>query len=126
MKTTSSPPRDWREGRRLRAWALKQAGWKQRDIATALGVSEGAVSQWIQRASQGGLEALRNRPPPGAPPRLSAEQQTILLALLEQGAEAHGFRGQSWTCPRVAALIQRHFGVSYHPAHVSRLLKALN
>ena len=27
---------DWREGRR-RAWELKQQGWKQQDIATALG-----------------------------------------------------------------------------------------
>jgi len=25
-----------------------------------------------------------------------------LPALLEQGAEAHGFRGELWTCPRVA------------------------
>jgi hypothetical protein len=37
----------------------------------------------------------------------------------------HGFRGEAWTCERVAGLIRREFGVSYHPAHVSRLLKAL-
>ena len=37
-------PSDWREGRRLRAWALHQQGWKQKDIAVALGVSPGAVS----------------------------------------------------------------------------------
>jgi hypothetical protein len=24
---------DWREARRLRAWELKQEGWKQKDIA---------------------------------------------------------------------------------------------
>jgi predicted transcriptional regulator len=35
---------DWRE-RRRRAWELKQEGWKQRDDATALGVTPGAVSQ---------------------------------------------------------------------------------
>jgi hypothetical protein len=32
---------DWREERRKRAWALKHAGWLQKDIAVALGVSEG-------------------------------------------------------------------------------------
>ncbi len=37
---------DWREERRERAWNLKEQGWKQKDIAVALGVSEGAVSQW--------------------------------------------------------------------------------
>ncbi len=31
-------PADWREGRRLRAWELAQQGWKQKDIAAALGV----------------------------------------------------------------------------------------
>ena len=30
-----------------------------------------------------------------------------------------------WTCERVAIVIRKEFAVSYHPAHVSRLLKAL-
>src|SRR5215217_572847 len=85
---------DWREGRRLRAWELKQEGWSQQQIAQALGVSKGALSQWMKRAREG-------------------------------GAQAHGFRGEVWTCERVAEVIRREFGVSYHPAHVSRLLKAL-
>ena len=48
-----------------------------------------------------------------------------LPELLERGAEAHGFRGELWTCERVATVIRKEFGVGYHPAHVSRLLKAL-
>jgi hypothetical protein len=32
---------DWREGRRRRAWELKEQGWKQQDIAAALGVTPG-------------------------------------------------------------------------------------
>jgi DNA-directed RNA polymerase specialized sigma24 family protein len=43
-------PTDWREGRRLRAWELAQQGWKQTDIAAALGVTHGAISQWLTRA----------------------------------------------------------------------------
>ncbi len=116
---------DWREGRRLRAWELKREGWSQRRIAEALGVSKGAVSQWMKRAREGGLEALKRQPAPGAPPRLSEEQRAEVPELLERGAEAHGFRGEVWTCARVAEVIRREFGVSYHPAHVSRLLKAL-
>ena len=45
---------DWREGRRLRAFELKQKGWSQQRIAEALGVSKGAVSQWMKRARDGG------------------------------------------------------------------------
>ncbi|PSR01793.1 MAG: hypothetical protein BRD47_04940 [Bacteroidetes bacterium QS_8_68_28] len=31
---------------RLRAFDLAEEGWRQKDIAEALGVTEGAVSQW--------------------------------------------------------------------------------
>ena len=48
-----------------------------------------------------------------------------LPALLDQGAEAHGFRGAVWTTERVAVLLKKQFGVSYHPAHMSRLLKRI-
>src|SRR5215204_6528898 len=124
-KTPSSQKAtDWREGRRLRAWELKQEGWRQRDIARALGVSKGAVSQWMKRAQQEGVEGLRHKPPPGTPPRLTDEQRESLAKLLAYDAEAYGFRGKVWTCQRVAALIRRHFGVGYHPAHVSRLHKS--
>jgi Homeodomain-like domain len=47
-------PQNWNEGRRLQAWQLKQRGWSQRQIAAALGVSEGAVSQGMTRAREGG------------------------------------------------------------------------
>ena len=117
---------DWREGRRLRAWELKQQGWSQQRIAEALGVSKGAVSQWMKRAQQGGgPQALKRQPAPGASPRLSEEQRAKVPELLERGAEAHGFRAEAWTCERLAIVIRKEFGVSYHPAHVSRLLKAL-
>jgi transposase len=117
---------DWREGRRLRAFELKQQGWPQQRIAEALGVSKGAVSQWMKRARQGGgVEALKRQPAPGAPPRLSEQQRARIPELLAQGAEAHGFRGEVWTCGRVAEVIRREFGVSYHPAHVSRMVRSL-
>ncbi len=104
---------------------MKQRGWKQTQIADALGVTEGAVSQWMKRATDEGVEGLRHKPPPGATPRLSEDERARLPELLARGAEAHGFRGEVWTCERVAKVIRREFGVSYHPAHVSRLLKAL-
>jgi transposase len=124
-KTLSSQAKDWREGRRLRAYELKERGWKQTEIADALGVSEGAVSQWMKRVKEEGVEGLRHKPPPGATPRLSEDERARLPELLAQGAQAHGFRGEVWTCERVAIVIRKEFGVSYHPAHVSRLLKAL-
>src|SRR4051812_19311924 len=110
MEPNASPPRAVREWRRLRALELQQAGWKQRAIAAALGVTEGAVSQWLTTAHHAGVAALRSRPVPGAPPRLSAVQRRQLPEFLWHGAEAYGFPGDVWTCRRVAQVIQEEFG----------------
>ncbi len=119
-------PADWLEGRRLRAWELKQQGWPQRRIAEALGVTEGAVSQWMRRAREGGgADALQRRPPPGGAPKLDRQRLATLPTYLARGPEAYGFVGDVWTTHRVAAVIQREFGVHYHPAHVCRLLRQL-
>ncbi len=119
-----APPKaDWREERRKRAWDLKQQGWKQQAIAHALGVSEGAVSQWLKRGRAGGREALNAHPSKGAPARLSVEQKAQIPGWLAQGAEASGFRGDAWTASRVAEVIYRRFGVRYHRDHVGRLLR---
>jgi transposase len=125
MKTTKARL-DWREGRRRRAWELKEAGWKQPQSAAALGVTSGAVSQWVKRArSEGGEEGLRPHPAPGPTPKLTPDQLAQVPALLDRGAEAYGFRGQVWTCKRVGEVIRRTVGVTYHPAHISRLLHRL-
>jgi transposase len=118
-------PPTWKEARRLQAWRLKQRGWSQRRIAEAMGVSEGAVSQWMARARGAGPEALRRRPPPGAPRRLSPDQLARLPALLQRGPLAYGFRGELWTRTRIAAVIRLEFGLSYHPRHVGRILDTL-
>ncbi len=121
----ASPRQPLNEWRRLRAWALHQAGWSGRAIATALGVTPGAVSQWLKRAREGGAQALVHRMPPGRRSRLTTEQKAELVRLLEQGAAAHGFLGNVWTTKRVATIIKEAFGVRYHPAHMSRLLREI-
>jgi transposase len=117
---------DWREGRRRRAWELKQAGWKHAQIAAALGVTSGAVSQWLTRARlEGAEDGLRAHPATGRPPKLTPEQRAQLPSLLDRGAEAYGFRGQVWTGKRVGEVIRRPCGVRYDPSPVGRLLHTL-
>jgi hypothetical protein len=82
--STKTTQLDWREGRRRRAWELKEHGWKQQDSAAALGVTPGAVSQWLKRGREQGVEGLRRHPAPGRQPRLTPEQlaeQGIALAI---------------------------------------------
>ena len=115
---------DWRENRRLRAFALHQQGWIQRQIAQELGVSQSSVSRWLKRVRQSGsVAALHRHPAPGQQSRLTDEQFAQIPELIARGPEAFGFRGSQWTTKRVASALKQVFGVSYHPGHVSRLLQ---
>ncbi len=116
---------DWREIRRLRAWELKQKGWKQTAIAEGLGVSKGAVSQWLKVAREKGVEGLSKRYGGGPKRRLDDEQIGRLPRLLAQGAEHFGFRGDIWTRGRVRQVIQQEWGVTYSLMQVGRILKRI-
>lgn len=109
----------------MRALSLKHEGWPQRAIAEALGVSKAAVSQWLAAAERDGPEAVRSHPAPGPLPRLTAQQKRLIPEFLWHGPEAYGFRGQVWTCARIARVIEEEFGVRYHKDHVGRLLNEL-
>lgn len=125
MDASDFNPDDWREWRRMRALLLKQQGWPQRAIAEALEVSEVSVSCWLAHARQGGPEALLARPALGRRPKLSAAQKRLIPEFLWHGPEAYGFRGEAWTCARVAKVIEEEFGIRYHKDHAGRLLKEL-
>src|SRR3954454_11483286 len=121
-----SEPHDWREWRRMRALELNHQGWSQRLIAAALGATKGAVSQWLAAARDAGPEALVSHTDRrGVAPRLTPEQVRLIPDFLWHGAKAYGFRGDVWTCGRVAGVIREEFDVSYSNSQVSRLLKQL-
>ena len=74
---------------------------------------------------QGGAVALRPKPTPGRPPRFSQSQKRKLLRLLNRGPCAAGYTTDLWTLPRIAKLIEKHFGIRYHPGHVWRVMMNL-
>jgi len=118
-------PQDVREWKRMRAWDLHRHGWRHCVIAEALNVADESVSRWVSRAKRDGASSLLAHAHPGCPPRLTEEQRRLIPDFLWHGAEAYGFHGELWTCGRVAAVLKDEFGVSFHPGHVSRILKEL-
>ena len=108
------------ERRRRRAVALVDAGESPSVVARILGVTRSTLRRWRRLARL--PDGLLAKPALGPKPRMTADQFHVLESLLKEGAVAHGWPNQLWTCKRVAVLIKRHFGVEYHPAHVYRLL----
>jgi transposase len=109
------------ERRRRRAVDLIEQGESPGVIARILGVHPKSVSRWRRLARlPGGLHA---KPQAGPRPGLSDAQLRQLEQLLLDGPKAHGWNNALWTAARVARLIERFFGLSYHPEHVRKILK---
>ena len=81
----------------------------------------GSLYRWKAQAQR--PQGLSAHPHPGRPVRLSPAQEAPLVALLKKGATAHGWSNNLWTAVRVTEIIQRHFGLSYHPEHVRKIVK---
>ena len=111
------------EQRRMHAAELFEQGVIPAEIARRVGVGHQIVSQWRKAWRQGGREALRSGGPVGRNPKLTAEQLQTVNAALVAGAVAFGYATEVWTLPRVAEVIQRVTGVSYHPHYVWYLLR---
>jgi transposase len=112
------------ERRLVAAGLLRQGRLTQAAIARRLGVSRASVSRWAATLDQDGRHGLKARPRTGRPPRLEAKAWARLGRLLDRGAVAAGFATERWTLKRIAALIEREFGVRYHPRYLERPLKA--
>lgn len=99
-------------------------GMSQSEAARRLEVTQGAVSQWVARAREGGEEALKTQPRSGRPPRLRPEIVSQVLAALEElGPQGFGYEDQRWTTQRIAAAIARLTDVHYSTSAISDLLK---
>jgi transposase len=110
--------------RRLKGGRLLLKGVTQAEVARRCGVSRPTVSEWKQKLEQGGLDALRDAAR-GRPARLDQDMRQELGQLLLAGARSHGYATELWTLPRIAKLIEEHFGHSYSISQVSRLLGAM-
>jgi transposase len=109
------------ERRRRHAVQLVEQGESPVVVARILGVRPSSLHRWRRMARQG--DSLAAKPVTGAKRRLTDSQLKDLERLLDKGAPAHGFPNELWTADRVAQVIQRHFGVEYHPEYVRKLLR---
>ena len=116
---------DLLEDRRRRALALLDEGLSLNEVGRRIGCNASSVMRWRDAHQRGGSEALQVRFSPGRPPKLRSTQRRSLVKLLLKGPLAHGYRTNLWTTARIAQLIQREFGVSYHRDHIGRLMESL-
>jgi transposase len=110
------------EATRRRAVARVLAGQTQVAVAQAFGLHLTTVAKWVARHRAEGVDGLAARPTPGRPRFLTDAQEAQVRSWLTQKPTDHGFRTNLWTAARVAHLIDREFGVTYHPNYLREWL----
>lgn len=113
------------EQRRRRAIALLEEGRAPVEVARLVGVDRRSLRRWNAAYRKQGAQGLAARAVPGRRSKLGIRQRQQVEKLLLRGAAASGFESDLWTCPRVAQVIKRRFGISYHVDHIGRLLRSL-
>jgi transposase len=113
------------ERRRLQAARLLEKGWSQAEVAREVGVHRQSVSRWAKQLAEGGKVGLKKAGRAGRKPRLSRADRRRIERALKRGPEALGYATSLWTTQRVQKLIEQECGVSFHPAHVWRILQGL-
>jgi transposase len=111
---------------RIRAVGQIQQGAHPDEVAAGLGMTRAAVYGWLAKYREGGLEALKARPVPGRPPKLSGVQLARLYGLVVGNDPRQlRFAFALWTRAMVRELIRREFGVALSEVSVGRLLRSL-
>jgi transposase len=112
------------ENRRRLAVTRLLEGYSQAEVARFLGVNLRTVRQWVADYRRSGDTGLAAKAPPGRTPKLSPEQERIVLGWFRKNPTEFGFPTELWTAPRVAQLIERTFGVRFHPRSLNEWLTA--
>jgi len=109
------------EAMRIRAVKRIEAGARVEDVATALGLSRSAVFGWMAAYREGGEQALRAKPVPGRPRKLSGAQLRTLYTLIE-GSDPRQYQLEFalWTRELVQQLIWAQFRVRLSVVSVGR------
>jgi transposase len=113
------------EARRKLAVERVLAGYKQREVAAFLGVSEGTINHWMQACLRaGGMKGIQAKPTPGRPRKLSARQERTALGWVAKPPTKFGFPTDLWTSRRLAALIEQRWGIHFNSNSLVEWLRA--
>ena len=79
------------ERRRELAVTRVAEGYAQGQVAAFLGVHPNTVSRWVCTARTQGANALKARPTPGRPPKLTVRQEKTVLSWITKLPTSFGF-----------------------------------
>jgi transposase len=109
--------------KRLHALLALAQGQSVSDVAEMLSLGEQTVRDYRNQYLCKGTASLVYKAPPGRPSKLTKSQRQQLAEWIKASPQDVGYTSGCWNTPMIQDLIQRHFGVAYHPHYIATLLK---
>ena len=93
------------------------------DVAEMLALGQQTVRDYRNQFLWKGVASLVYKRPPGRPSKLTKRQRKQLAEWIKTSPQASGYTSGCWNTPMLQDLIQRRFGVDYHPHYICTLLQ---
>lgn len=99
----------------------QRSGW----ITDVLGLTRMSWSRWVHSVNQRGVNALKEKPRPGRPARLSKTVQRRLEVHLEKTPMDYGLSRVRWDGPTLVVHIKKKFGMALTVRQAQRWMHQL-
>ncbi len=125
LRVLARASRDARQVRRLLALAAVYDGASRAESAALGGMDRQLLRDWVLRFNAEGPGGLIDREAPGARSKLTPEQLSAVVRLVEDGPipAIHGV--VRWRLIDLVGWIHDEYGVSLDPSRLGRILKGL-
>lgn len=117
--------RDGRAASRLYAIANALEGMSRAESARLAGMERQALRDAVVRYNAEGLAGLHDRPKGRPPRRLSDGEEATLAAVILRGPDPEQDGVCAWTRADLCRWMAAHFGKSYHPSSMTRVLRRM-
>jgi transposase len=114
-----------RPAMRMQAIANELDGYDRIEAARLAGMSDQALRDAIKRYNAEGFDGLYDLPKPGRTRKLTGPQESELCQTILAGPDPEKDGLSAYTLDDLAAETKKRFGVSYHPASMSRVVRRL-
>lgn len=98
--------------RKIAVQAIVESKFSPTTVAAVLKISLSSIYAWIDWYNRGGYDALDTGKAPGAEPRITPEMDELIKEIiLKETPLDYGYDTPLWTCPIVAAIVKKIFGI---------------
>jgi transposase len=125
LRAAATKAKDVSAARRMLCLAMVLEGADRTSAAETCGMDRQTLRDWVHRYNVEGLPGLYDRKPPGARPKLTADQRALLAAMVEAGPDPAVHGVVRWRRVDLRDELQRQFGVELHERSVGKVLKRL-